>query len=114
MLLRAIELLIARVLRASSEEKRNLDLSSVVLVVVGPRRHGRRRRGRRGRGGGRAIVRGDRKRQRHGTAPAAGRARDDDVAVHLCANQPVCRVHDNSSLIHFSAMTRPCWLSVER
>ena len=90
MLLRAIELLIARVLRASSED---LDLNPVVLVVVGPRRHGRRRRGRRGCGGGRAIVRGDRKGQRHGTPPAAGRARDDNVAVHLCANQPVRRVH---------------------
>ena len=67
MLLRAIELLIARVLRASSE----LDLSSVVLEVVGPRRHGSRRRGRRRRRGGRAIVRGDRKRERHGTPPAA-------------------------------------------
>ena len=30
---------------------------------------------------------------------------------YLCGNQPVCRVHDNSSLSHFSTMTRPSWLS---
>ena len=29
---------------------------------------------------------------------------------HLCGNQPGCRVHDNSSLSHFSVMTRPRWL----
>ena len=29
---------------------------------------------------------------------------------HLCGNQPVRRMHDNSSLSHFSAMTRPSWL----
>ena len=28
----------------------------------------------------------------------------------LCGNQPVRRVHDNSSLSHFSATTRPSWL----
>ena len=28
----------------------------------------------------------------------------------LCGNQPVRRVHDNSSLSHFSAMARPSWL----
>ena len=77
---------------ASSEEKQYLDLSSVVLVVVGPRRHGRRRRGRRRRRGGRALVRGDRKGQRHGTPPAAGRARDDDVAVHPEAKRGLRRV----------------------
>ena len=61
---------IASVLRALV---RYLDLGSVVLEVVGPRRHGCRRRGRRGRRGGRAPVRGDREGQRDGTAPAAGR-----------------------------------------
>ena len=34
---------------------------------------------------------------------------DDDGNV-LCGNQPVRRVHDNSSLSHFSAMTWPSWL----
>jgi len=33
-----------------------------------------------------------------------------DHGVHLCGNQPVRRVHDNSSLSHFSAMKRPSWL----
>ena len=27
----------------------------------------------------------------------------------LCGNQPVRRVHDNSSLSHFAATTQPCW-----
>ena len=61
----------ARALLVSYALVQSLDLDSVVLEVVGPRRHGRRRRGRRGCGGGRAIVRGDRKGQRDGTAPAA-------------------------------------------
>ena len=32
------------------------------------------------------------------------------VVDDLCGNQPVSRAHDNSSLSHFSAMTRPTWL----
>ena len=32
-----------------------------------------------------------------------------DKGADLCGNQPVCRVHDNSSLSHFSAMTWPRW-----
>ena len=34
----------------------------------------------------------------------------DELGANLCGNQPECRVPDNSSLSHFSAMTRPCWL----
>ena len=41
--------------------------------------------------------------------PACGLVLGADVCYHLCGNQPVCRV-DNSSLSHFSGMTRPSWL----
>ena len=30
--------------------------------------------------------------------------------LRLASCQPVCRLHPNSSLSHFSAMTRPIWL----
>ena len=33
-----------------------------------------------------------------------------DSSGYLCGNQPVCRVHDSSSLSHLSAMMRPRWL----
>ena len=32
-----------------------------------------------------------------------------DAGPNLCGNQPVRRVHDNSSPSHFSAMTWPSW-----
>ena len=38
------------------------------------------------------------------------KAGGDDDGRDLCGNQPVRRVPDNSSLSHFSAMTRPSWL----
>ena len=34
----------------------------------------------------------------------------DKLGYPLCGNQPVRRVHDNFSLSHFSAITRPFWL----
>ena len=48
-------------------------------------------------------------RHRHHAVASELRKRGARLGAGLCGNQPVRRVH-NSSLSHFSAMTRPSWL----